>query len=655
MAWNIQMPDAQWYTRDTGNIESLIREVADHENVAIDTETTGLNYMRDFCLYWSLSWEQKDKPGFYKRVCLRSDVLPFFQPIFQDYDRSWDFVNAKFDMHMLYNTGVTIKGKIYDCSVMHALLYEEAPHKLEYMAQHILGWAWKDDFRKGFRTEGPLNFLTRLEKEELARLVEYASNDAYGTKCLFDKLKRELEEAHIWSLYPEKFSSLADYFFKLESPFTRVLWKCEQRGMHVNVPYLDQIAGPAQKEINQLLREITNIVGHVFNPASTQQLRQYFFEEKRYKPKKLTKGGKTGIKLPSTDADVIEWLADEYRDPVAEKLLTLRELEKLKGTYVDACLEGLDPYCRVHTHFNQDVARTGRLSSSDLNFQNFPKAEHDRFKIRKAFDHEKGNKIIVVDQEQLEMRLLAAATVSPEHPEGEKDMIQIFLDGKDIHMGNAEMVFGIPYEDLVKAKKIDKQVKEGKLPASALDVYVQKCLEARSDIKSVGFGLNYGMKENKLARQIKKAKAEAKAIIEKYMARYPAVEHFYDSAIEDARATGYSFTLLGRRRFHPEIVSNNNLERWEAERKAVNNVIQGTAADIMKVAMILIDDANLDDEYGCFMLNQVHDELVFECAEESTGACMPIIKDLMEHPFDRDLKVPLIAAIGCGENWLDAK
>jgi DNA polymerase-1 len=655
MSWNIQMPDAEWFTRDTPGIESLIREVADHRTVSIDTETTGLNYMKDFTLYWSLSWENKDKPGFHRRACLRADVLPFFKSVLEDADRGWALVNAKFDMHMLFNTGITLGGRIYDCSVMHALLYEEAPHKLEYMANHILGWAWKDDFKKGFREEGPHAFLTRLEKQELPRLVEYASNDAYGTICLFEKLKKELEEANTWSLYPEKYSTLADYFFKLESPFTRVLWKCERRGMYIDEPYLRTLEGPATSEINDILRKINHIAGRVINPKSTDQLRDYFFREKGYPSKKMTKGGKSGIKKESTDVEVIEWLAEEFEDPVALLMIDLRDLDKLKGTYIDGILGGLDQDGRVHTHFNQDVARTGRLSTSDIQFQNLPKPETDRFKIRKSFIHERGNKLIVADQEQLEMRLLAAATVSREHPEGERDMIQLFLDGKDIHMGNASLVFDIPYEDLVKAKKVDKQVKDGKLPESALTEYVMRCLDARYGAKAIGFGLNYGMKEGKLARQLKKTKAEAKLLIEQYMARYPAVSHFYASAIEAARGCGYSFTILGRRRFHPEIVSMNNLERWEAERKAVNNEIQGTAADIMKVAMINIDAANLDDEYGCFMLNQVHDELVFESAEETVPVCIPIIKDMMEHPFDRDLAVPLIAAIGQGDNWMEAK
>lgn len=1019
MAWNIDIPEAQWFTGDalkTPGIESLIREIEDQPVCAIDTETTGLNYMKDFTLYWSLSWEERGRAGNYKRATLRADALPYFSHIFKDPDRSWTFVNAKFDLHMQHNVGVNFAGRVFDTSVMHALLYEEQPHNLAYMARQLLGWGWKDDFKKGFKEFGPRAFLCGLEETDLARLVEYASNDAYGTLQLFYKLKKELEEATTWSLYPEQYATLADYFFKIEAPFTQVLWRMERRGMFINEQYLRDADGPATKEIQQVEREITHIVGRPINMRSGDQMIQYFFREKGYQAKKLTSGGKSGIKKESTDADTIEWLAEEYNDPVAERMLVLRDLYKLKGTYIDGILENLDPRNRVHTHFNQDTARcmpagelvltsrgylpveqvklgdsvishtgktrqvtclsthepqpiyrvrlknglqlrtngshpyrigeqwvradqlqlgtnaavhsdaeawsplpdwpsyevsswgrvrnivthnvltqqpkgrwghlkislsrngcqirgedrkdfsihrlvlqtfggpgsgevrhlngiswdntirnlqwgtpsenrqdarrhgtlsqrragrtllteqqveqiratpraaadqalsrakltreqvqsilarstgkrgeqtafaaecgvtvqainrlfkgkvwqkdapnqegktdrqlaeeygvsvttiqdvrvgrrwhpedyiegsaatffeseiveitiepaevtygltieedcshvtggivthnTGRLSTSDIQFQNIPTAENDKFKIRRAFCHEPGNKLIVADQEQLEMRLLAAATVTADNPEGERDMIQLFLDGKDIHMGNASLVFEIPYDDLVKAKKVDKDVKAGKLPEAALDEYLHRCLEARQAAKAIGFGLNYGMKEAKLARSIKKTKEQAKALIDQYMGRYPSVANFYLNAIEAARQCGYSFTILGRRRFHPEIVSSNKMERWGAERKAVNNEIQGTAADVLKMAMIQIDGAGLEYSHGCMMINQVHDELIFECPDDMDGEVMPIIKDLMEHPFDRDLIVPLIASIGSGANWLDAK
>ena len=1013
MAWNIQIPTAEWVTSQTPNLERIIREVEDQNLCSIDTETTGLNYMKDFALYWSLSWQDKTHPDLAKRVCLRADAFPYFEHIFKNPDREWAYVNAKFDLHMMHNVGADIKGKIFDCCVMHALAYEEMPHRLEFMARHLLGWQWKDDFKKGFKEFGPHAFLTGLEQTDLARLVEYASNDAYGTLQVFLKLKKELEDTGTWSLYPKKYATLGDYFFKIEAPFTRVLWKMERRGLYVNEKYINDAVDPATKEIAAVEREVTNIVGRVINLKSPDQLTQYFFREKGYQPLKMTKGGKKGIKKESTDFDVITWLAEEHNDPVAERMLVLRDLYKITGT-LKGIIGNLDKDGRVHTHFNQDVARclpkgelvltdrgylpvedvvvgdhviahtglprkvtetsvheptsiyrvqlsnglelrtngshpyrtgntwtradalpvgtavtvhsnkeawlpiplwepfevsswgrvrnvstkqvralqpkdewghlkvtlyrngaqergqdkkdfavhrlvlkafgtqqglleetrhlngiawdntisnlkagtswenrqdalkhgtlsqrragrtilteeavqdirsgarpsqasptaklsyeiaveirqayaqgqsikelarthgvsfqalwnvvtkktytgympfkgrsakelaekygvsegyvrevqsgakwkdeeyiegskasffeayvvsvtqeasevtygltieedcshvtggvvthnTGRLSTSDIQFQNIPTAENDKFKTRRAFCAEPGNRLLVIDQEQLEMRLLAAATVSKEHPEGERDMIQLFLDGKDIHMGNASLVFGIPYDDLVMAKKIDKEVKNGKLPESALTEYFQRCLEARQAAKSIGFGLNYGMKEGKLARAIKKTKAEALALMEQYMERYPAVKNFYASAIENARQCGYSYTILGRRRFHPEIVSSNKFERWEAERKAVNNEIQGTAADALKVAMILIDNEDLDDSLGCHMLNQVHDELVFEGHPSTLDEAQEIIKDIMEHPFDTDLIVPLIAKPGQGDNWLDAK
>ena len=656
MGWNVQIPDAQWFTRETEGLDGLIREIGDLKNVAIDTETTGLNYMKDIVLYWSLSWDSKDKPGFIQRACLRSDVLPFFDPIFKDPTREWDFVNAKFDMHMLYNTGVNLTGKVFDTCVMHALLYDEAPHRLEYMARQLLGWQWKDDFKQGFKTEGPQNFLPRLEREDLTRLVEYASNDAYGTLCCYQKLKKELEAAGTWSLYPEHFATLSDYFYKLEAKFTRVLWKCERRGMHIDMDFLQNIERPVSEDITRLEREVNHIVGRIINLNSRDQLANYFFHEKGYQPKKMTGGGKTGIKKPSVDFDTLEYLYEEYGDPVAEKMLVHRDCTKLHGT-VEGIMNGLDQFGRVHTHFNQDVARTGRLSTKDIQFQNLPTVENDKHKTRKSFNAEPDNELIVVDYQALEMRLLASGAMEP-------DMIQIFLDGKDIHMGNASLVFEVPYDDIVLAKKIDKKVKEGELSESAMTEYVVHCLEARARAKTIGFGLNYGMREGKLARSIKTTKEVAKALLEKYMARYPAVTQFFDDAVNDARQTGYAYTLLGRRRFLPEIVSNNKMERLEAERRAGNTVIQGTAANVAMMAMILIDESSIEDDYGCYMLNQVHDELIFECDKENTKQASLEIVDIMEHPFrqfdaprnyETEMKVPLKVSLGTGPDWSSAK
>jgi DNA polymerase-1 len=252
--------------------------------------------------------------------------------------------------------------------------------------------------------------------------------------------------------------------------------------------------------------------------------------------------------------------------------------------------------------------------------------------------------MIVADYSALEMRLLACAAL-------EQDMINIFLRGEDIHMGNASMVFGMPYADIVAAKKIDKDVKGGKLPESAMTTYHRECLDARQKVKTIGFGLNYGMKENKLARDLKITKQEALNLMNKYMGTYPAVKHFYESSIDTVRQYGYAFTLLGRRRFLPEINAGQADIRWRAERQASNLPIQGTAADVVKMAMILCDEAGLHDKYGYKMLIQVHDELMFEGPEESTKDAMKEIQAIMEDALPTKLAVPLTVEIASGKSW----
>lgn len=303
-----------------------------------------------------------------------------------------------------------------------------------------------------------------------------------------------------------------------------------------------------------------------------------------------------------------------------------------------------------HSHVTGGIVthNTGRLSSSDPNLQNIPNPDMDKFKIRRAFTHEPGNILIVADYEQLEMRLLAAAAM-------EKDMIDIFLKGWDIHMGNASLVFGLPYEDIAAAKKIDKKVKEGSLPESEMTEYVHKCLDARQAAKAIGFGLNYGMGAKRLAATINRSEKEAEALIEQYMARYPTVRKFFEDATQTVVKYGYAFTLLGRRRFLPGIMSNRVADRSRAQRQASNMPIQGTAADVAKMAMIRCDEAGLFDQFGWHMLSQVHDELVFEGPEETAEEVKPIIKEMMEHSLPSDLAVPLTISIGKGHTWMDAK
>jgi len=292
---------------------------------------------------------------------------------------------------------------------------------------------------------------------------------------------------------------------------------------------------------------------------------------------------------------------------------------------------------------------TGRLSSSDPNLQNVTGGEKDRFKLRNAFIAEKGCSLVVADYSALEMRLLAAGSQ-------EQAMMDIFHRNWDIHMGNASLVFEIPYEDLVTAKKTDKQVKDGKLPESAMTDYVLYCLKARGDAKTIGFGLNYGMKEKTLARRMGCSEEEAILKINKYMETYPAVRRFFESEAEMAEQTGYSFTLMGRRRHLPDMRSPDNYTRFRAQRQSSNFPIQGTAAEVCKMAMIyLSEDYELRDKYGYRMCLQVHDEIVGECPDESVEVVKARKKEWMEHPFPTDIGVPLLVELGSAKAWGLAK
>lgn len=656
--WNIDVPPSEYFGPlpynpkgvVSGDVHQLIHELTYVKEIAIDTETTGLSKWGAQVLYWSLAWGKR-------RCTLHASLLPYFRRIFSDPSKIWILANAKFDAHMLMNTGGNyLAGELHCTQVMHSLLFEGQSHRLKDMAQHLLGWRWsdfQDTFGKITKNFSPFELIRKAEAENFPLLVEYAANDAWGTLGCWLNLRERLSEAYTHSLFrnePPYIDTLWDLFYKVEAPYTKVLWKNERNGILIDQARMASIAPIARKEIEDLERAITRDaqLGRPINPNSTNDLSEYFFDAKKYEPLKMTTGGKSGIRKASVDKGFLEYIAETYSDPVAKMLLEHRNLVKLEGTYIQGLSDLMDPNGRIHTQFNQDIARTGRLSSADPNLQNIPNVDKDKWKLRGAFIAGPGNLFVVADYSQLEMRLLACASLQPE-------MIQIFFEGKDIHMGNASMMMGTPYDDLVLAKDIDKQVKAGKLPESAMTRYVLECIANRAAAKNIGFGLNYGMGPGKLANDLGVSKAEAIAKIELYKKTYPAVTNFYREAIEETERTGYAFTILGRRRNVPGILSHRNDERAQAERIAVNTQIQGSAADVVKMAQINLDRARLDYYFNCHSLLQVHDELVHECPAEMAPFVKKEIKAWMETPFFRDLAVPLTVDASTGPSWLLAK
>jgi len=633
-----------------------MNELYDTPEVAIDTETTGLVVWRDLPLYFSLAWQNR-------RATLHRSLLPYFKPMFDHPERRWVLANAKYDNHILANEGYPLEGLLVDTQVAHALLYEEQPHGLKEMAGSLLGWKWldfQDTFGRINKMQSPAQLIARAEYENFPLLIEYAANDAWGTKNVHNVLQKQLLEARTHSLFnnmPPYINTLHDLFWKVEVPYTKVLWKNERNGILIDLPLLEQAKPVAEAEIKQHEKNLAQLAGTPhFNPNSTPQLKAFFFDVCQVKPTKMTKGGKSGKVSPSVDASFLEHYAElnltgaepnfqgESRaKAMAQALVKYRDVSKLYGTYIVGLSSKVDPTGRIHTRFNQDVARTGRLSSADPNLQNIPNPENDSWKIRRAFIAPPGYKLIVADYRQLEMRLLACAAM-------EKDMVDIFLRGWDIHMGNASLMYGIPYEEIYAAKK-----KSGDLFAKMLPARIAQCVQVRSDAKAIGFGLNYGMREAKLAATLGCTVEEAIKKIEQYKATYPAVTHFYEEAIRETELTGYAFTILGRRRNVPEIRSPRRMERMKAERISVNTQIQGSAADVVKMAQIVLDKLGMDRRFDCRSNLQVHDELVHTCPELYVPECKSLIIEFMEHPFHIDLAVPLEVDCGVHQTWFDAK
>lgn len=355
--WETDLPPAECFLPDSRGLQALVNEIYCTEEVALDTETTGLSLWKAVPLFWSLAW--RSPSGALRRVFMPASTLIHFRDCFADPEKRWIFANAKFDTHMLANVGINIAGHLIDTQVMHALLYEEERHGLKQMHQALFGWVWKD-FEKSFgkinkKVDGAVGDLL-LQHWETNRdnLIEYAANDAYGTFRIYEKLREELVAAGTWSAFPEEYPTLWELFDKTEVPFTKVLWHCERNGQLIDVEFLKTLEVPIEQKIKELEKQMVALRGKMFNPQSGPQRKEWLVNERGLQPFKKTKGGKTGVRQDSIDKSFYE----KYEDDEAVQLLSEHaKLSKMLGTYVQKLPANLDPFNRAHPRFNQDIAR----------------------------------------------------------------------------------------------------------------------------------------------------------------------------------------------------------------------------------------------------------------------------------------------------------
>ena len=506
----------------------------------------------------------------------------------------------KFDLLMLAQYDIELKGKLFDTMIAHYLLQPELRHGMDYLAEIYLKYRtihYDDLF--GGKPKTQQNILD----VDLSLLCEYAAEDADITFQLKQILEKEIAE-----------NGLEKLFYEMEMPLMRVLAIMEQNGVRIDAGALRESSEILTKIMLALEKEIQQMAGTEFNVSSPMQVGEVLFG--RMKLDEKAKKTKTG--QYSTAEDVLEKLRSKH--PVVGKILEYRGLKKLLSTYIDALPLMVNPKTgRIHTSFNQTVAATGRLSSTNPNLQNIPVREELGREIRKAFIPDEGELFLSADYSQIELRIMA-------HLSGDENMLEAFNSGNDIHAATAAKIFKIPLTEVTP--------------------------DMRRKAKTANFGIIYGISTFGLAERLNIPRAEAKELIEGYFATYPDVKRYMDNSIRLAKEEGYVETIYGRKRFLADINSQNSVVRGYAERNAINAPIQGSAADIIKIAMVQIQQRLGDEKLRTKMTMQVHDELNFTVPKEETSRVKELVVSEMQNVIK--LKVPLIADCGVGDNWLEA-
>ncbi|WP_416867661.1 MAG: DNA polymerase I [Imperialibacter sp.] len=583
--------------------KSLLKYLLLQKEVCFDTETTNIDSFEAELVGISFAYVVGE--AYYIPVPKKYEdakkIAEEFREVFESESITKIGQNIKYDMTVLKKYGVEVAGPLFDTMLAHYLVDPDTRHNMDVLAENYLNYS-------------PISIETLIGKKgvkqgtmrdaDLAAITEYAAEDADITLQLKEKLEPEVEKYGMKKLLDE-----------VEGPLVKVLSYMEYEGVKIDTDALSQMSGELEKASKIVEKEIYEIAGETFNIASPKQLGEILFDKlKLIESPKKTKTGQY-----ATGEDILSKLANEH--PIANKILEFREYQKLKSTYVDALplmISKIDG--RVHTDYRQAVAATGRLSSNNPNLQNIPIRTEKGREIRKAFiPREAGYKIFSADYSQIELRIIAAFAK-------DESMIEAFKNGRDIHSTTAAKIFKKPLEE------VDSDM--------------------RRIAKSANFGIIYGISAFGLAENLSISRTESKEIIDAYFTEFPAVKRYMDHIVNVAREQEYVTTILGRRRYLRDINSRNITIRGFAERNAINAPIQGSAADIIKIAMIRIYDWLIKEKMKTKMIMQVHDELVFDVHESELDVVKQKVVHFMENAIS--LEVPLEVGTGVGNNWLEA-
>lgn len=581
----------------------LVSELLLQKEVCFDTETTSLNELEAELVGMAFSWEKHK--GYYvlfpESKELTQEILEIFRPFFENSSITKIGQNLKYDIKVLAKYNIQVLGNLFDTMIAHYLLNPDAKHNMDILSENYLHYSpISIETLIGKKGKGQLSMRQVPPQEQ----KEYAVEDTDVTLQLKNIFEQQLQKYNAEKL-----------FSQIESPLVQVLADMELEGIRIDVPFLKSLSDDIEKDIFSLQQAVYEQAGEIFNLSSPKQLGDILFE----KLKLISKPKKTKTGQYATSEEILSELAPKHK--IVANVLEYRQLQKLQSTYIDALPKEVNSTTgRVHTTYMQGVTATGRLSSNNPNLQNIPIRTERGQQIRKAFvPRNEDYTLLSADYSQIELRVIAALS-------GEKNMIEAFLQNQDIHRSTAAKVFNVDIQSVTR--------------------------EQRSHAKTVNFGIIYGVSAFGLSNQTELSRSESKELIDTYYQTYPQLKVFIDKQIHFARENGYVETILGRRRYLPDINSRNQVVRGAAERNAVNAPIQGSAADIIKIAMINIYNLLKNNKLKTKMLLQVHDELIFDVPKNELDFVKPLIKKTMEAAYQ--FAVPLVVDLGVGKNWLEA-